>query len=99
MAFAVTITSAAQFDIEETCRYIFFELENPQAAAKLATDIYDAIDTLDEFPLRNPLWRNEPWKSRGVHSLPVDNYLVFYSVDETRNIVTVLRVFYSRRNV
>ncbi|MBP5228487.1 MAG: type II toxin-antitoxin system RelE/ParE family toxin, partial [Kiritimatiellae bacterium] len=47
---------------------------------------------------RFPVWRNEPWKSQGVRSMPVKNYLVFYHVNELLHRVTILRVFYNRRN-
>ncbi|MEG3072496.1 MAG: hypothetical protein RQM92_18180 [Candidatus Syntrophopropionicum ammoniitolerans] len=38
----------------------------------------NAINGLDEMPLRHKLYQNEPWHSKGLRVLPVDNYLVFY---------------------
>ena len=37
--------------------------------------------------------------SMGVHKVPVDNYYVFYRVDEDRVTVTVLRIFYAGRDI
>ena len=35
----------------------------------------------------------------GVHKVPVDNYYVFYRVNEDRATVTVLRIFYAGRDI
>lgn len=98
MGFRVLITSRAEADIAAVCRYTAQELLNPQAAAALADALYDAVGSLAEMPLRHPAWRNEPWKSRGVRSLGVKNYRIFYLADKAARRVLVLRVFYNRSN-
>ncbi len=35
----------------------------------------------------------------GMRQEPVNNYLVFYLVDENRQTVSVVRVFYGGRNI
>ena len=54
---------------------------------------------LEEFPEKYRLYGNEPWHSRGLRVMPVDNYLVFYIPDKDTGIVTVIRVMYEGRNV
>lgn len=98
MGFRVLITSRAEADIAAVCRYTAQELLNPQAAAALADALYDAVGSLAEMPLRHPVWRNEPWKSRGVRSLGVKNHRIFYLADKAARRVLVLRVFYNRSN-
>lgn len=98
MGFRVLIASRAEADIAAVCRYTAQELLNPQAAAALADALYDAVGSLAEMPLRHPVWRNEPWKSRGVRSLGVKNYRIFYLADKAARRVLVLRVFYNRSN-
>ena len=98
MGFRVLITSRAEADIAAVCRYTAQELLNPQAAAALADALYDAVGSLAEMPLRHPVWRNEPWKSRGVRSLGVKNCRIFYLADKAARRVLVLRVFYNRSN-
>lgn len=95
----VLITPQAEADIEAVCRYIAVDLHNPQAATDLADALYGAIETLAALPLRHPVWRHEPWKSRGVRSMDVKNYRLFYLADESLHRVVVLRIFYNRREV
>lgn len=99
MIYTVKISNEAEQDIRLLRRYIANELENPSSAFRQACDIYDAIETLDEMPARYPLRRTEPWKSRNVHCMPVDNYNVFYMIGDLPPTVTVLRVLYNRRDV
>ncbi|OPX44773.1 plasmid stabilization system protein [Ruminiclostridium hungatei] len=58
-----------------------------------------AIRTLDEMPMRHQLCTDEPWISQGVRYVPVDNYLVFYLPDESKNTVNVVRIMYGGRDV
>lgn len=98
MGFRVLITPQAEADIAAICRYTAVELLNPPAAAGLADALYDAVESLAEMPFRHPVWRNEPWKSRGVRSLGVKNHRIFYLAEKAARRVLVLRVFYNRTN-
>ena len=98
MVFRVLITPQAEADIAVVCRYTAVELCNPPAAANLADALYDAAESLGEMPLRHPVWRNEPWKSRGIRSIGVKNYRIFYLADTSTKRVLILRVFYNRSN-
>ena len=99
MAFDIKLTPEANADIASICRYIAFELENAQAAQDFATDVFDAIFSLDEMPSRFPICPREPWRSRKTRYMGVKNYNVFYNVNEELGSVTILRVFYNRRNI
>lgn len=35
----------------------------------------------------------------GMHQLPVDNFIVYYLVDDETGTVTVVRVFYGGRDI
>ena len=98
MVFRVLITPQAESDIAAVCRYTAVELCNPPAAAGLADALYDAAESLAEMPLRHPVWLNEPWKARGIRSIGVKNYRIFYLADTSNRRVLVLRVFYNRSN-
>lgn len=95
----VEITPEAESDLRGIYRYVSDEKENPSAAFRLVSLIYEEIAKLDTMPGRFPIWRNEPWKSRGVRSMDVENYHVFYLVEEAPPRVIALRVFYNSRNV
>ena len=38
-------------------------------------------------------------KNRGLHVLPVDNYVVLYIPDSDKRVVTILRVMYAGRDI
>ena len=99
MEYIPKLTPQAKADTTAACRYIAFELENPQAAADLANGIYDVIFSLGVMPCRNPVWPREPWHSRNVRWTGYRNYNIFYSVDDDTGTMKILRVFYNRKNV
>ena len=41
----------------------------------------------------------EPWLSMEMRKVSVGNYVVFYQVDKETQIVTVIRIFYGRRDI
>ncbi len=59
----------------------------------------NAIAGLEELPLRHKLYQNEPFHSRGLRVLPVDNYLVLYTVIEKAKTVAIIRIMYGGRNI
>lgn len=99
MIYEVTTTEQADSDLRGIYEYIAFELLSPENAAGQLERLEQGILGLDIFPERHREYEEEPWKSRGLRVLPVDNYLVFYVPDETTKQVTVIRVMYSGRDV
>ena len=67
------------------------EIRNINADSQLSR-IEDEIKKLDTLPNGFRRYSKEPWYSRGLRYFPVDNYLIFYMVDEEKHIVNVLRV-------
>ncbi len=88
----------ARQDMVETVRYISHELKNPAAAQRLSTRLIEAAERLTEFPylyaVHTPI---RPLKKE-YRKIPVENYCIFYSVDEKSKTVTVMRVLYAGRN-
>ena len=99
MIYEVIITDQANVDLRGIYEYITFELLSPDNAAGQLDGLEEHILGLEEFPEKYRLYGNEPWHSRGLRVMPVDNYLVFYIPDKDTGIVTVIRVMYEGRNV
>lgn len=97
--FKVSYSPAAQDDMRAIYTYIAFELKAEQAAGGQVNRIRDAVRKLDTMPERHEAVDWEPWSSMNMRKLPVDNYIVFYLVDNDDKTVTVIRVFYSGRNI
>ena len=99
MIYEVTITVQAGIDLRSIYEYITFELLSPDYAAGQLERLEKHIIGLGEFPEKFRLYEKEPWHSRGLRVMPVDNYLVFYIPDRDAGIVTVIRVMYAGRDV
>ena len=97
--YRVQYSPAAYEDLRAVYRYIALELQAEETAQHQTTRIRRAVRTLDSFPRRHPTLDWEPWMSMGLRKMPVDNYYVFYRVNEDRATVTVLRIFYAGRDI
>lgn len=51
------------------------------------------------MPSRHVLVNREPWHSMDMHQFPIDNYVVYFLIDEENKTVTIARVFYSSQDV
>ena len=99
MIYTIKVTNQADYDIRNIYEYIAYELLVPETAAGQTQRIMKEIRALDEMPMRFRLYEEEPWHSEGLRFFPVDNYLVFYLPDETRNTVSIVRIMYGGRDI
>ena len=88
----------ARRDMIEIVRYISQELQNPTAADKLAMELIEAGDSIPKFPYANPAFIPIRPLKHEYRKLLVQNYFMFYWVDEVKKLVTVARVVYARRD-
>ena len=79
--------------------YIAFELLAPENAAAQLNRLEAAVESLETFPEKHRLYNKEPWRSRNLRVLPVDNYCIFYIPNKENTAVTVIRVIYGGRNI
>jgi len=99
MIWTVHTSDAAEQMLQEIESYIADVLLEPITAAKQVDRILTAIESLDHLPLRHRLYEHEPWHSLGVRVFPVDNFLIFYLLDEAARTVTVSRIIYGSRDI
>jgi len=87
-------TLKAEEDLDEIYGYIFGTLSATIAADKLVDHIEKAIMRLKEYPFSCQYVLDEPLKTRGYRKLIVDNYLIFYLVNEVEEQVVIMRILY-----
>lgn len=80
--YIVKITSQAEEQIQEIIHYITYDLKAPDAAFHLLVALEDSFTSLAHFPQRVALIDEEPWRTRGIHRLPVKNFLVYFWINE-----------------
>lgn len=98
-SYSVIYSPAALDDLRELYAYIAFTLLAPETAEGQVNRIRKEIRSLDFMPSRHARVEWEPWRSMKMHRLPVDNFVVYYTVDDDTLIVTVIRIFYGSRDV
>ena len=90
-SYNVVYSPQALNDLKDIYAYIAQELFVPDTARNQVNRIRKEIRSLDFMPSRYALVDWEPWKSMGMHKVPVDNFVVFYTVDSDSMTVTVIR--------
>jgi mRNA-degrading endonuclease RelE of RelBE toxin-antitoxin system len=73
-------------------------LEAPQAAQNIMKELIAKINYLMETPFARPLVHGDFFASKGIRSIKVKNYILFYSVDEEVKTVFLHRFMYNRRD-
>lgn len=99
MSYAIEISAQADADLRGIFEYIAFELQSVQNAAAQLSRLEESIYALEEMPERYRRYNKEPWHSRGLRIMPVDNFCVCYLLDKDKNLVVVFRVMYGGRDI
>jgi toxin ParE1/3/4 len=89
---------SARQDMVEIVRYISKELHNPAAADRLANNFLEAADRAAAFPYAAPGYHPIRPLKHEYRKLVIQNYLMFYWVDEQEKVVTVAYVTYAKRD-
>ena len=88
----------ARRDMLEIVRYISMDLQNPNAADRLAMNLIEAAEGVCVFPYAAPAYQPIRPLKHEYRKLVVQNYRMLYWVDEEKKLVTVARVVYAKRN-
>ena len=96
--YSVEITAFAQKQMQEVVRYIAAELQSPEAAIRFLDTLEAAAASLERLPNRIALTQEEPWRSHGVHKMPVKSFLVYFWIDEAAKRVQITAVIYGKRD-
>ena len=99
MIYEVEVSEQADSDLREIFEYIAFELQSPENASGQLDRLEEQMLSLYTMPERYRKYEKEPWKSRGLRVLQVDNNVVLYIPDSDKKVVTILRVMYAGRDI
>jgi len=99
MIYEIEISTRAENDLRDIYEYIAFELQSPDIEASQLKRFEEKINALNQLPWRFRAYEKEPWHSRGLRVMPVDNFVVFYIPNKEKMIVSVIRIMYAGRNI
>lgn len=89
----------AQRDMVEIVRYISGKLQKPDAADCLVMELVNVAERVITFPYALPAYQPIRLLKREYWKILVQNFLMFYWVDEEKKLVTVARVMYAKRDI
>lgn len=98
MTYKVKLTNNALNQLKETVGYISRVLLEPEIARRWSDRIKKDISSLDHMPNRYPLVDEKPWRTEGIHKMSVENFIVYYWVNDDTSTVWVTAVVYGRRD-
>ena len=98
MNYQVHITKTAEHDIAKAADYIEFVLKNPQAADHLLDVATEKIGELTQMPEKLQLVDDPVLAVWGIRFIRVNNYLAFYTIDEDKKVVIIVRFLYQKSN-
>lgn len=99
MIYEIEISEQAEADLRGIYEYIAFELLAPENASGQLDRLEKNILRLEQMPERFRIYEEEPWHTRGLRIMPVDNFVVLYIPDKEKGIVTIIRVMYGGRDI
>lgn len=99
MSYAVEISNQAAVDLRGVFEYIAFELKSFQNASAQLSRLEKSICSLGEMPERYRRYDKEPWRTRGLRIMSIDNFCVFYIPNNEKKIVSIVRVIYGGRDL
>ena len=97
-SYSLKLTPKAGEDLEQIYSYISEKLFESNAANNLLEKIESSIMKLKDFPFSSNLVSDEFLKSKGYRKLIVENYIVFYLVNESEKQVVIIRILYCAQN-
>ena len=76
--------------------YLTENLFSPTAARRFSNKLETCYNHLINNPLIYPICRDETLAAKGFRLAPVMRYIVFYTVDEEKEIVRIHRILHGR---
>ena len=98
MSYQLHITSTAEHDIMRAVDYIECTLKNPTTADTLLDVVTKQIGTLSDFPQMFRLVDDPVLASWQIRFVIINNYLAFYTIDEEKQTIIVVRFLYQKSN-
>lgn len=89
--YKIVIAQSGKSDVKEKKKYILQKFKYREYAESFSNKIKKAVMQLDTFPTG---YNTTGFRYRGydIYLKPCESYLLFYTVNEKRKIVTVLRI-------
>ncbi|NLB42677.1 MAG: type II toxin-antitoxin system RelE/ParE family toxin [Clostridiales bacterium] len=95
--YTIKMTPKAADDLDNIYQYISEELFATSSAANILEKIEKGIMGLGQFPFSCNYVADEYLRNKGYRKLIIDNYVVFYLIEEENDKVIIMRVLYGKQ--
>lgn len=96
--YKIQFSKDARKDLIDIYSYIRYNLQEPTIAKKLEKRIREEVYKLEDNPTIYAIIKDEIIRKREIRKIKVNNYIVFYKVEENNSIVEIVRIMYGRSN-
>ena len=93
--YRVIISPRTLSDLEGIHGYV--EQDSPQNASAVIRRRMAAVDSLEQLPHRNEVYRGRRQPSEAVRRMPVPPFLIYYRVDDSERVVDVITIRHGSR--
>ncbi|MEP7037439.1 MAG: type II toxin-antitoxin system RelE/ParE family toxin [Acidobacteriota bacterium] len=100
MSYEIFKRPQAERDIEES--FVFIAEDNLDSGVYFLVAVEDSLEQLADFPLIGKLRESQNKQFQNMrmwHVKGYENYLIFYAVDEIKEMIEVIRVLYASRDI
>ncbi len=92
MAFRIKISSQALRDLKSIGNFV--AADDPIAAGDFDEKLLARAQSLTTLPNRHGVWIKEP----NIRKMPLGNYVIYYKIYDTEQIVEILRFWHAARD-
>ncbi|MCR5122892.1 MAG: type II toxin-antitoxin system RelE/ParE family toxin [Ruminococcus sp.] len=96
--YRILYSKTAIEDLKDIASYLYSLTLNKSIASQKIKTIRKAIDYLADFPYSCPEYEFEAFKDSKFRFLTAANYNALYSVNDELETVTIVRVYYGKRD-
>lgn len=89
----------AKNDIDNIIYYISINLGNKIAAVNLSKKFIDGANGILIFPYGVPVYEIAGKLKNEYRRVRVNNYLMFYTINEEKKVITIVRVLYRKMDI
>ncbi|MBQ3644636.1 MAG: type II toxin-antitoxin system RelE/ParE family toxin [Candidatus Riflebacteria bacterium] len=97
ISYEIIMTPDSENDLIELSDYISDVLLAPKTAISYLREIRNEIKKLENFPKKYAILQEEPFYSLKIRRFIVNNFFVYYRIDEENRIVYILNIIYYKR--
>lgn len=89
----------AKEDMDNIIYYISNNLKNNTAAINLSKCFIKGANSILEFPYGLSEYKSISDLKNVYRSIKIKNFLMFYTIDEKKKIITIVRVLYKKMDI